>query len=342
MSCAKQGRRDVDRHLDTNIHKNSSKIIQSNQKISFAPSINEQVIKSELEMVYLLVTGNIQLAFMDRFNQSVDKLFPDSEIAKKYLCGKTKTSCILNGALAPHFKNNLIDRMKNGPFSLGTDGSNDNGEQKMNVLIVYLFDKKKTRVTTEFLSMCSTTGPHSGTADKVFKKINDEMIKFEIPWENCRGFSVDSAPVNVGVNCSLTTMVHIKNPSIFFMGCPCHKVHNAASKGMHKFTLACGFDLEEFAVDIYYWFDKSTNRKGTLKNFCELCDTQYRKMLKHISVRWLSLDISINRCLKQFIALESYFIDTPEKGLGARFLRLKNKFSDPMTEVYLLFMQSIF
>lgn len=66
---------------------------------------------------------------------------------------------------------------------------------------------------------------------------------------------------------------------------------------------------------------------------------EYRKVLKHVSTRWLSLETAINRTLKQYSALQSYF---KSEGLKeARFKRLEASFTNPMTEVYLLFFSSV-
>ena len=53
-------------------------------------------------------------------------MFPDSSIAKKYSCARTKTTSILNGAMAPEMKATLVELMKMEPFSICIDGSNDN------------------------------------------------------------------------------------------------------------------------------------------------------------------------------------------------------------------------
>ena len=62
------------------------------------------------------------------------------------------------------------------------------------------------------------------------------------------------------------THVKAKNDSCYFMGCPCHIVHNIASKGSKAFTRISGFDLEDLCVDAFYWFDKSTNVKECYRN----------------------------------------------------------------------------
>ena len=80
----------------------------------------------------------------------------------------------------------------------------------------------------------------------------------------CTSVGVDNTSVNIGTQNSLKTRIVQRNSAIYFNGCPC-RVHNAAQKRGTAFARCCGFDAEEFAVDLYYWFDKSTKRKNELK-----------------------------------------------------------------------------
>ena len=42
-------------------------------------------------------------------------------------------------------------------------------------------------------------------------------------------------------------------------------------------------------------------------DFSEFCDVTYRKIIHHISVRWLSLQAAVDRALQQYTALCSFF-----------------------------------
>lgn len=61
-------------------------------------------------------------------------------------------------------------------------------------------------------------------------------------------------------------------------------------------------------MDTYYYFDQSTKRKNSLADYSVFCNVEIRKLLKHVSVRWLSLETTISRVLQQYPALRSYFI----------------------------------
>lgn len=55
-------------------------------------------------MAMALVGSNLPFAAADTFNSLFKSIFPDSEIAKEYSSGRTKTTCIVNGALKPFFR----------------------------------------------------------------------------------------------------------------------------------------------------------------------------------------------------------------------------------------------
>ena len=78
-----------------------------------------------------------------------------------------------------------------------------------------------------------------------------------------------------------------------------------------------GFDVEEFVVDLYYWFDKSTKRKNMLQEYCQFCDHSYRAIVKHVSTRWLIFELAIECSLKQFRGLASYFKSEDKNCTGA-------------------------
>ena len=106
--------------------------------------------------------------------------------------------------------------------------------------------------------MCTSV---SSTSEALYTVIDgrlSELLESANPWEMCTSVGVDNTSVNVGIRNSLKTRIFKRNNSIFFNGCPCHIIHNAAQKAGSAFAGFCGFDVEEFTIDIYYWFDKST------------------------------------------------------------------------------------
>ncbi|XP_063058610.1 uncharacterized protein LOC134452176 isoform X2 [Engraulis encrasicolus] len=99
-----------------------------------------------------------------------------------------------------------------------------------------------------------------------------------------------------------------------------------------------GFDVEEMVVDLGFWFNSSSNCHGCLTEFAELHREEYMEILLQISVRWLSLERCINRIVKLYQPLASFF--KTANLTQARIRRLQEAFSNPMTEVHLLFYQA--
>ena len=234
-----------------------------------------QVIKAETRMCMLLAENNIPLSFSDKLNKIIPDLFPDSNIAKQYKMGPMKTTCILNEALAPNFLKGTIEAMKAGVYSLSTDGSNDTDLEKMNPLTVRLYDVNTSRVVTNFIGMCCTAGPTGGQAASIFNKIDEVLKTHKVPWGNCVGFSVDNTSTNLGKRNSIKTRVLAENQECYFLGCPFHIIHNTAHKGSSAFTKVTGFDVEDFCIDLYYFFDKISKRKSILESYCKFCDQEY-------------------------------------------------------------------
>lgn len=87
-------------------------------------------------------------------------------------------------------------------------------------------------------------------------------------------------------------------------------------------------------IDHFFWFDKSTRRKGGMEKYAEFCDTEYKGFIKHINVRWLSLQMAVERMLKLYPLTRAYFLLSLN---DARFVRIQQLYEDPMYEVYLLY-----
>ena len=106
------------------------------------------------------------------------------------------------------------------------------------------------------------------------------------------------------------------------MGCPCHIIHNTAEQGYKAILRSSGFDLEEVAVDLCYWFDKSTKRKSELESYSQFCNIEYKQVLDHCSTRWLCSQVVTKRIIDMHEPLRSYFLSSGQEE-KTRFERLK-------------------
>ena len=135
----------------------------------------------------------------------------------------------------------------------------------MNPLLVRIFDPTKGSVLSQLLDICTCK---KSTSEALFEMINQTLSQFSISWKNCVAMLLDNTSVNLERKNSIMTRVLNINPTIYINGCPCHIVHNTASKASAKFTEIVGFEVEDFLVNIYTTgLIKARNVRRNLKAF---------------------------------------------------------------------------
>ena len=89
------GRDDCRRHINSKKHVDYSKLQLGNHKVSSFFETKEspielQVTNAEILFTNFLIEHNVPIAVSDHAGPLFRKMFPDSEIAKKYGCARTK------------------------------------------------------------------------------------------------------------------------------------------------------------------------------------------------------------------------------------------------------------
>ena len=100
------GSNDVKRHLATCKHQEMAKVTSNNQSlvILFRQSpIEQAVTRAEVLFANFVTEHNLPFLLGDHFTHLTHAMFPDSQIAKAFKSGHTKTACVVTGALTPHF-----------------------------------------------------------------------------------------------------------------------------------------------------------------------------------------------------------------------------------------------
>ena len=131
--------------------------------------------------------------------------------------------CMLNLAVAPSLKQQLVDNMKINPFSVSVDGSNDTGVKKMYPLTITIYGVSSGKIVTQFLDICTST---SSTTEAIYTKMDDRLsnlLALPNPWNICTSVCVDNTSVNIYVRNSLKTRILKQNGAIYFNGgCSCY------------------------------------------------------------------------------------------------------------------------
>ena len=120
-------------------------------------------------------------------------MFPDSEIAKKFSCSRTKTTAIVKGALASHFTKKTTENMSY-PYSLMMDELNDKTDKSC-IILVRVFDPILCDVRTRFLDMPVV---NIGTARKLFDALKLSLAQKGFDFSNTMAFMSDTTNVMKG------------------------------------------------------------------------------------------------------------------------------------------------
>ena len=102
------------------------------QRGIFATDCFHSAIDTHTEVLFsaFVAKHNISFAVPDHFTDLCQHMFPDSEIAKKFACRRTKTTHIVNWAITPSFDSKVTEACENEKFSIMVDESNDQGGEK--------------------------------------------------------------------------------------------------------------------------------------------------------------------------------------------------------------------
>ncbi len=98
---------------------------------------------------------NISFQTSDHATKLFSRMFPYSNIAKKFACGHTKTAAIIKEALAPHFLSKTLNDMSKF-FSIMIDELNDKTDKSC-IVLVRVFYSCVGDIRTIFLDMPVTS-----------------------------------------------------------------------------------------------------------------------------------------------------------------------------------------
>ncbi|XP_038058988.1 zinc finger MYM-type protein 6-like [Patiria miniata] len=303
FSIGHSGSYDITQHIETTKHRNIAETKSANRSIrQFMPSNKDyDLIRAETLWTEYVIEHNMPFVSSDEFTDVVKQMFPDSKIASKFSCRRTKTTAIAR-TLGQQTKDDITHRLRQTRFSLSTEGSSDRGaEEQLYPIVVRYFDENVNRVVGVLLEIATTEKRSTGA--NIFELLDNALKEKRIPWENCICFSADNASVMMGIHAGVATYVRKQNPDVFVLGCPCHRLHLAAEKGASTLP----FTPVDVLIAVFYYLEKSSKRHKELKGVQTLCGTANHKILKHVCTRWLSLEKALNRLLEQWPALLEYF-----------------------------------
>ena len=251
----------------------------------FRPEVSKSVIEAEARWSLFVAKHNLAFLSSDHASKLFAQMFPDSDIASKFACARTKCTAIVKEALAPHFHTKVLQNMSN-PYSIMIDESNDK-EDKSCIILVKVLDAEVGNVKTRFLDM------PVGNAPNIFSALKASLEKYGLDFSKAMAFMSDTANVMKGEKSGVQKLIRNENPSLYDIGCICHLADLCIKAGMS--TLPLDIDL-----DIYYYFHHSSKRNQEFVDMLRSFYTNEPKViLKHCQTRWLSLLRCVDRYLEQ-------------------------------------------
>lgn len=337
MSVAHGGISDIKDHIRSGRHMKSVASSSSSGKITtFFRKVNtaeeDKIIASELCFAYHIVKHHQSFASASCVNKLFPKIFSDSNIAKKYSSAATKSTRMITKVLAPNSIVTTIDEIEKCHFySISSDASNHKAEKIFPLIIQYF---TITGIKVKLLKIGNLKGE---TSDIIAGFCCETLNDLKLDFKKCVAFGGDNANVNFGgrmrqgTNNVITKLKTVFGTEIEGIGCSSHILHNTMQTATDQ--LSC--DVSMIVYKMFNYFSIYTVRTERLKDFCEFVNIHYEKLLSHSKARWLSLLPSIERILKMFEGLKSFFMfeDKPPK-------TFVNFFNNPLSEAYLWFIQS--
>ena len=327
------GLHDVTSHLRSKWHKGMSKAVASTTPIAslFRPQRSDQAIEVEVRWDTFVVKHNISFLASDHATKLFIKIFPDSAIAKKFSCSRTKTTAIVKKALAPHFTQRVIESMSSGPFSLMMDECNDRRDKSC-IILVRLLDPQIGEVRTRFLDMPAV---NIGTATNLFQALKESLTKNGLSFNNTVSFMSDTANVMKGVRSGVQKLIKDEIPLCMML--ICHLADLTVKAGLKAIPV----NIDQLFIAIFYYFHHSSKRKQQFVNlWYSLFTTEPEVILKDCPTCWLSLLKCVDRYLRQYDGLKSFFLSC-EEAETAKVCSFLSRLENPLTKPLLHFLSFI-
>lgn len=276
VSVSHGGKTDIKVHIASQKHQNYVRAAEGQGNIGslFQKGYEDSAIRAECLFTGFLVEHNLPLSVSDHAGPLFRKMFPKCEDAKRYGCGRTKTTTIV-GEMAADAEQTMVEALKHRAFAIAVDGSKDSGSQLYPIVATYYVEESRN-VESRLLCLQELHGEATGR--KIGNLVLDALKSRDIPVENCIAFSADNANVMVGKKNGVAAVLKEAQENLIVVGCPCHLINLAAEKGAA--CLPAKFD--EVLVDIFYYLEKSAKRKDRLVEFQAMHNTEVRKIAEEV------------------------------------------------------------
>nr|XP_006110510.1 uncharacterized protein LOC102461747 [Pelodiscus sinensis]XP_006110511.1 uncharacterized protein LOC102461747 [Pelodiscus sinensis]XP_006110513.1 uncharacterized protein LOC102461747 [Pelodiscus sinensis]XP_025035684.1 uncharacterized protein LOC102461747 [Pelodiscus sinensis] len=293
---------------------------------------------AELLLAYHRVKHHLGDPSQDCGTQLYRCIFPDSKIASKIHCGMTNARALIENVLAPHSLKRAMQDIGSTPFSVATVASKK-GPTKLFPVAIHYFNKDKgicTSIVDSFEDAAETSEAIADNLRRCLQKAG--LIQNKI---------VAYGAGNFGENKSV--FVHLKQmldlPNLVPGHCSAQIVHDTAKHGLKKLP----YDIEYLVFKVFSEFASSAKNISELKEFFDFMETEYSEILHQVPKRFVALFAAVDRLLKNWPALKSYFVSQGEAGVSHTIWAFLSEHKDTssdedsitLPELYLCFVHNM-
>ena len=269
--------------------------------------LTDDVLAAEVLQAFNTVDKNHSFQSADGDNERFARMFPDSKIAEGYKQGQTKMKYMIQYGIAPHIKNLLMTDMEHEQYCFHFDETTTSQIKKQYDGYITYCSKKSKLVVCEYVgSLFVGHCPAEALVQHFYHFIED----LNLDLENVLNLGMDGPNVNKKFERELMEELE-KDQSTSFIstgGCPLHTVHNGFGKGMK--SLKEKIDLDQFVIDLHFFFERSAARREDFKAMSEITAVTVHYLLKHCESRWLSIEKVLVRVMEQFPNITAYFLES--------------------------------
>ena len=256
----------------------------------------------------------------------MQRMFPDSGIAKNYSQSKTKVKYVIEYGIAPHIQEFITVELCNRPFTFHFDETTTSQVKKQYDGNVTYFSTTKKEVCTTY---CGGLFVGRCSADDTVLHFYEFMKKAGLDPTLLLSLGMDGPNVNLSFQNKL-----LKELTIVTLGtCSLHRAITGFGKAILSIK-AIVVDLDEMATDLHFFFKYSAACREQYKNCDDITGVVTKHLERHCETRWLSLEKVLVKINEQWENLKEYFLKklptlTGFKGKNgvestARYTRIKN------------------
>ena len=264
----------------------------------------EQIVKAEVLQAFKTVESNFSFAAAtgdgDRFRQ----MFPDSKIAQGYKQNETKMAYVIKYGLSPYFRESLKSDFHAKAFCFKFDETTTSQVKKQYDGFVQYWSKSQNGIVVAY---CGSLFVDHCPAEKLVEHFFTFIKKSGLDVKFMLHLGMDGPNVNLKFQRLLlqsSLLVEAQTSFLDIGSCPLHIVHNAFRKGVSQLK----FNVDQFALDIHFFFKLSAARRADYKSMVEFTDIVSEYALKHSTTRWVTMRKVVVRLIEQYDNLKEYFL----------------------------------